>query len=61
MTPEQQKAAEHFIKELESTSRPLSKWEENFLESVTDQFSRVRQLSDKQFEILERLYAEKTS
>jgi hypothetical protein len=60
MTADQQKLTEHMLKELESPSRDLTTWEENFLESVADQYSRSRQLSERQFDILERIYAEKT-
>lgn len=34
----------------------LSKWEEDFLESINDQFLQRGDLSTKQCEILERLY-----
>lgn len=39
----------------------LTKWEQSFMESITDQFERKRFLTDKQEEILERIYSEKTS
>lgn len=38
----------------------LTSWEESFMESITDQFDRTQSLSDKQEEILERIYANKT-
>jgi hypothetical protein len=38
----------------------LSQWETNFCESVSDQLVNKGQLSQKQCEILERIYAEKT-
>jgi len=38
----------------------LSKWEEEFLESISDQLDRSGTLSERQAEILERIYAEKT-
>ena len=38
----------------------LSAWERSFMESITDQFERSGRLSEKQAEILERIYAEKT-
>lgn len=34
----------------------LTTWENNFLDSVREQFEKKRQLSSKQFEILERIY-----
>ena len=41
-------------------NEPLTDWEESFVESVADQWERRRWLSDRQLEILERIYAEKT-
>ena len=38
----------------------LTKWEEDFMESITDQFAVRNSLSDKQEEILERIYVNKT-
>ncbi len=60
-TPKTKETIQHFISELENPSHPLSKWEEDFLISISDQFDRRGTLSDKQFEILERIYAEKTA
>ena len=34
----------------------LTSWEQNFLESVTEQFEMKATLSDRQCEILERIY-----
>lgn len=58
-TPKTPELIQHFLSSLESPSKRLSPWELNFLESVSDQFSRRGDLSERQFEILERLYAEK--
>lgn len=44
----------------EDANKPLSAWEESFMESITDQFERSGCLSVKQIEILERIYSEKT-
>lgn len=52
---------EHMFQLLESPSRELTKWEENFLESVQEQWARRKTLTDRQFETLERIYAEKTA
>lgn len=49
-----------FVSELQESDLELSKWEEGFLESVADKLSKGWTLSDRQIEILERLYAEKT-
>lgn len=45
---------------LETPSKELTKWEENFLESLADQFERKGTLSDKQFHTLDNIYTEKT-
>lgn len=37
----------------------LSDWEKQFMESVTDQFGRKSSISDKQEEIVERIYTDK--
>ena len=52
---------EHWINTINEEGRNLSKWELSFMESITDQFSRSNTVSDKQEEILERIYADKTS
>lgn len=49
----------HMLQELETPLRPLSRWEEEFLPSIADQFERNGSLSDKQFDNLQRIYAEK--
>lgn len=59
-TPKTPHTIRHFLAELETPFRPLSSWENQFLENVTDQFNMGGTLSDKQFEILERIYTEKT-
>lgn len=50
----------NFIDALQTPHKPLSPWEESFLESITDQWETKQWLSDRQLEILERIYAEKT-
>jgi hypothetical protein len=37
----------------------LTQWERNFIENISDQWERKRWLSDKQEEILERIYVDK--
>lgn len=51
----------HMLTELQSPSKTLTPWELGFLESVSDQFDRRGTLSEKQYEILENIYAEKTA
>ncbi len=49
-----------WIECVNTEGRNLSAWEVNFMESITDQFERAGSLSERQREILERIYAEKT-
>lgn len=42
-----------------SRSGNLTKWEEEFVDSVTEQFERRGTLSDKQIGTLEKIYGEK--
>lgn len=50
----------HWIITINDEGRNLSKWELDFMESVTQQFERRGSVSDKQEETIERIYAEKT-
>ncbi len=52
---------ESWITLVNEEGKRLSKWELDFMDSITDQFERRNWISDKQEEILERIYAEKTS
>ncbi len=61
MTKDQHTLAAHMLSALESPSRELTKWEEQFIESLTEQFEERGHLSERQMEILERVYAEKTA
>ncbi len=49
-----------WLNAIEETGRGLSKWEEEFVESVREQLKNVGRLTERQQEILERIYAEKT-
>jgi len=51
---------EHMLKELERPKGMITRWELDFLHSVKDQFDRRGSLSDRQFTVLERIYAERT-
>ncbi len=51
---------QHWIDELGEVMHRLSKWEAYFVESLAEQFDERHSLSDRQEEILERIYAEKT-
>lgn len=50
-----------WISRVNEDGRGLTDWEQNFMKSITDQFEQRGSLSDKQEEILERIYAEKTA
>lgn len=60
-TPKTREVIRHFLSELENPNKTLTKWEEDFVVSISDQFDRSGSLSDKQFSILERIYSEKTA
>lgn len=49
-----------FLSALENPYKALTTWEQDFIISITDQFNMRGTLSDKQFNILERIYTEKT-
>lgn len=40
--------------------RGLTKWEEDFMESVAEQLATRRTLSERQIETLDRIYTERT-
>jgi hypothetical protein len=50
----------HWIETVNTEARGLTKWEEDFMASVTEQFQERGWISDRQEEIVERIYAEKT-
>lgn len=45
---------------LAEASDDLTEWESNFIDSLQGQLTRKGSLSERQEEILERIYAEKT-
>ena len=50
---------EQWISAVNEGGRRLTAWELQFMESITEQFDNSGSLSEKQEEILERIYAEK--
>lgn len=54
------KVVADWIESVNSEGRGLAAWELGFMESIADQFERSGSLSDRQEEILERIYANKT-
>ena len=51
---------EDWLDAIESDGVNLSPWEEDFIASIRDQVERGRDLSEKQLEIVERIYTERT-
>ena len=51
---------EDWIDRCQHSSSGLTAWEQDFIDSLEDQFGRTGSISDRQEEILERIYAEKT-
>ena len=51
---------EHWLTTIKDEGRNLTKWEEDFVDNIMDQWSQRRFISDKQEDILERIYAERT-
>lgn len=50
-----------WIELINTEGRGLTKWEKDFMESITQQFYETASISDRQEEILETIYANKTS
>lgn len=38
------------------SNTPLSKWEQDFIDSITEQYEERRSLSSKQVEVLKRIW-----
>jgi hypothetical protein len=51
---------EHMLEGLERPVKELTKWELGFVESITEQWTAREWISDRQMEILEKIYAERT-
>lgn len=51
---------QQWISLIQDTGKGLSKWEEDFVSSVAEQLETRKSLSERQIEILERIYTEKT-
>ena len=49
-----------WIKACQEDGKGITAWENEFLDSVSAQLEKKGTLSDKQVEIIERIYAEKT-
>lgn len=60
MTKDKQ-VIEQWISVIQEEGHGLTNWEADFVESVAEQFAERQSISDRQEEILERIYAEKTA
>lgn len=60
MKPDEAVKAAHYLKTVLEDGVGLSKWESDFIQSLDDQFSERGSLSEKQMEVLERIYTDKT-
>lgn len=49
-----------WIDAVNETGRGLTDWEEDFMETISEQFETSQSMSARQEEILEKIYAEKT-
>lgn len=49
-----------WISQIQEEGKGLTKWEEEFILSIQEQFELRGSISDRQEEILERIYAERT-
>jgi hypothetical protein len=47
---------EEVFKSIEENLDRFTQWEQRFIESTRDQFDRTGSLSDKQMEVLEKIY-----
>ena len=57
---ERRKVNEHYITSINEEGRNLTDWEKSFMYDVSDWFDRGGNLSEKQEEIVKRIYDEKT-
>jgi len=58
--PNQREVIKSMLEALETPSKDFTQWEAAFLESIAEQFETKGTLSERQFEILDRIYTEKT-
>lgn len=49
----------YWLESISTEGRNLTKWEQDFVDSVAEQFKARGSLSSKQIEVLERIYTEK--
>ncbi len=61
LSKDQRTLVTHMIEELKHPLKTLTAWEEKFRLTVALQWGAKHWISEKQFQTLEKLYAEKTS
>ena len=59
MTGKERVLVSHMLTELEAPARELSNWEEAFISSLTESINGEFDLSDRQMEILKKIYTDK--
>jgi hypothetical protein len=59
MDPDDAMTISTILQDLEIPAKELTKWEQSFIESITDQWETKGDLSDRQYEILVRIHKEK--
>ena len=60
ITKQDQEKWQSWIDALRSPRRELTSWESDFIDSIETQIHDQERMSEKQAEILERIYAEKS-
>lgn len=57
--PDEQEMVKGWLEDLASPRRPLTSWEETFVESLTEQVDAGQELTERQVEILQQLHERK--
>ena len=52
---------QHWLDTIDTEGHRLTKWETDFVDSIHEQWDERGSITDRQEEILERIYSEKTS
>jgi len=52
---------QEMIDKIEAEARGLTEWEQHFINDMVKVFPRTANLSEKQLEVIERIYAAKTN
>ena len=60
MTERERSNVSEWIERINTEGWDLTEWELGFMADITEQWDRSGQLSEKQIEIIERIYANKT-